>query len=329
MNRLKFPSIFICIVAVTVLLFSCGGGSGDDNSSGNQDVTNNINIATDCIFVGAFESVLGFLELDDLTSDPTEELSVNVEIVAILEDTLDIEAIVYDFIDTGSFPDPGRLLAADRDVLLELSTSSSDSRLIGVFGVIEFPDQSAVNIDDVDGLAYDPNNNIFYGSNRLEGLDYIFTFEIDDSGNESVIDNVQLLAVMPGNIQCGNVACSDIDDLAFDSLNNRLLGIINGGVESDNLLVEINTDDGSFEEIGVIYTENCSVPVQDIEGLGVTLNGRIFATSGIFGNFTNDFFELAIDDDSAPARVCATWIIALESFSADNESLDCSIDTSL
>ena len=330
MKRISFQELFFYIVAITVFVASCGGGSGDDNNSDNSNNvgnTNNINEETDCIYVGAFESVLSFIELTGLTSSPPEELIAEEVEVGELEDTFDIEAIVYDFIENGSFPDPGRLFAADRDVLLELNTSNSDSELIGVFGIIEFPDQSAVNINNVDGLAYDPNNNIFYGSNRLPGLDYVFTFNIDDSGNESVIDNEQLLSVMPGNISCGNSSCTDIDDLAFDTQNNRLLGVLNRDIESNNLLTEINTDDGSFEEIGVIYTDDCNVPLQDIEGIGVTLNGRIFATTGLFGNEPNGFYELVIDDSESPVKVCAIRII--DTSFLDAESLDCSLDTTL
>ena len=330
MKKIIIPVLSIIFFSVSMVLYSCGGGSSE-NSSGNQNpdsgVTNNINVETDCIFIGAFESILGFIELSDLTSSSAEELDANVNLVGVLEDTFDIEAIVYDFVNTGSFADPGRLFAADEDILLEINTSSPNSVFVGVFGTVVLPGPIVKNINSVDGLAYDPNNDIYYGSNRELGLDYTFSFNLIEDGNDTLIDNVGLLSVMPGNISCGSGLCNDIDDLAYDTINEKLLAVINRNGVSNNILVEIDTDTGDFEEIGTIFFDGCSTPLQDIEGLGVTLNGRMFVTTGVEGNSRNDFFEIEIDNTFVPQRVCATRILELEN--SDTEGLDCSIDASL
>ncbi|MGI9533428.1 MAG: hypothetical protein ACR2NW_00620 [Thermodesulfobacteriota bacterium] len=325
MNRKIFLIFLMGLLSVGLLISSCSG-SGDSNTGNQSTNENNINADTDCVYVGAFESVLSFLELNDLTSSSPEELTANETEVGVLESTFDIEAIVYDFIDNGSFPDPGRLFAADKDVLLEVNTSNADTKLIDVFGTIELPGSAVENIDNVDGLAYDPNNNIFYGSNRDLGLDYIFSFTLTDVGNETMIENVEFLSFMPGDILCGSGFCNDIDDLAFDLNGDRLLAIINSN-DVINVLVEVDTTDGTMKVIGTIFIDDCSTPLEDIEGLGVTLNGRIFASTGISGNSRNDFFELEIDNSTSPVKVCATRI--LELLNVDAESLDCSIDSSL
>ena len=327
MNRKIFPIFLLFIFSICFLIFSCNSGS-DDSGSQNPDPnnTNNLNADTDCIYVGAFESVLALLEINDLTLNTPEDLTINEVEVGVLEEASDVEGIVYDFTENGSFPDPGRLLAADNEALLEVSTSNAETIMVDAFGTVEIPGPITDTIDNVDGLAFDPNENLFYGSQRDIDLDYIFTFTLDDTGNDTKIDNVELLSVMPGDILCGSDICVDIDDLAYDFVGNRLLAVINRD-DVINLLVEVDTTDGSMEVVGTIFLDDCVTPLEDIEGLGITLNGRIFATTGLFGNMPNGFFELEIDDSTVPVKVCATRLLDLSNL--DAESLDCSVDTSL
>ena len=325
----RYILLFLLIILPTGLfLASCGGGSGDDSTgteNSNSGNETNINPETDCVYVGAFESVLSFLELSDLSVNTPEDLIAEERVVGVLDGASDVEAIVYDFLDNGSFPDTGRLFVADNDFLLEVDSSNAEAKMVDMFGILSVPGTGPENIDNVDGLAFDPNNNLFYGSERTDGLDFIFSFNLT-GGSDAMIENLELLSVMPGDISCGTGFCNDVDDLAFDVTTEMLLAIFNRN-DVTNVLVEIDVTDGSATEIGTIFVDNCSTQLEDIEGLGVTLNGRIFASTGFFGNNPNAFFELEIDDSVSPVRVCATRIVGLENM--DAESLDCSIDSTL
>lgn len=142
-----------------------------------------------------------------------------------------------------------------------------------------------VDLDDVDGLSFDPVNDELWGAHREDGqFDYIFkisrttgTFVADAFG--SGVDYLQL---------SGSGIYNDLDDLAFNPDNGVLYAVNNsdGGLTQ---LITINTSTG----VGTVVA---SLGTDDIEGQGFSNDGYFYATSGndAYGTTDDVFWRINI-----------------------------------
>lgn len=143
------------------------------------------------------------------------------------------------------------------------------------------------NINDVDGLTYDPYLDIFWGSHRKTGSTTPdFLIQIDPITGQHIpdafgpgVDYVLLDEVYDTEI---NETVYDIDDIALDPQTGLLYGIANQGGEGgmlviyDKLTGDVNTVVGSFDGI------------DDMEGLGFFSDGSLFGSTGDNGPDNDD-----------------------------------------
>jgi hypothetical protein len=122
---------------------------------------------------------------------------------------------------------------------------------------------------DVDGLAYDPINDILYGVERRSGNnDLLITI---DRGTGNLINGFfgnarEFLEITGTGIQ------ADVDDIAFDPNTGQLLAV--------NSVSGTNTRYISINPITAVGTVVSIVGVGDFEGLGYYNTGELYGTTG-------------------------------------------------
>ncbi|MGH2784342.1 MAG: hypothetical protein ACRDJ1_03715 [Actinomycetota bacterium] len=176
--------------------------------------------------------------------------------------TFNIEASTFD-------PGTEDLYAVDADQLgrLNLATGvfspkpSSLGSGSGPAGTIAF--------SDVDSITFDPNTGVLFGGARVLGEDPDVLFQIDPATGAHVDDafgpGVDYVQVKP----LENL--SRLDDLAMD-FDGTLYAISNIGGHEDHL-VTIDPETGALTDVG-------ATNVNDMEGLSIVPDGRLFGTTG-------------------------------------------------
>jgi hypothetical protein len=181
-----------------------------------------------------------------------------------------IEAIAFQ-------PGTGTLYAADAGQLgtLNLSTGAftpSPSPIGTGSGA-----KGAVELDNVDGLTFDPATGVLYGSQRqAEKGEPDLLIQIDPATGAHVPaafgPGVDYVVIDPVTGPDGPL--TDIDDLAF--VDGVLFAVANEGGDDDRL-VRIDPATGDTTDVGPIGFE-------DVEGLGVGLDGGLLGTVGKDGD---------------------------------------------
>jgi uncharacterized repeat protein (TIGR01451 family) len=181
-----------------------------------------------------------------------------------------IEAIAWD-------SENSVLYGADAGQLGILSQSDGSWTPIGSgFGTAN-GSLGAVNLSDVDGMAFDANAgaNVMYGVHEGVGQDVIFqinlatgTFISGAFGGEDYIP----LTVINGN----NIT----DDIAIDPTTGQMYAAVNNGGSTDRL-IRIDKTNGGATDIALIS-------INDTEGLGSDPSGQLWGTSGTL----NTVFEI-------------------------------------
>ena len=127
----------------------------------------------------------------------------------------DIEAIAYR-------PRTDQLFAADADTLGLLDTATGAfTPVAGTFGTCTLPGGATVAVTDVDGLSFDPFNDVLWAANRTGGGPDVL-LQIDPGTGLVVTSGTGL----PGGASCVEIAgaSDDIDDIAIDPLSGVLYG---------------------------------------------------------------------------------------------------------
>jgi len=156
-------------------------------------------------------------------------------------------------------------------------------------------DYGAIVLDDVDGLTYDPINMILYGSHRINSGDICnpiantndLLFQIDVStgkfipgamldANGAPADYAVVEETVDGTaLGCctvGGGVVYDVDDIAYNPYTGELYAIQNQ--DGPGTITILNPVDGTVET--TIFDLND----KDIEGLGFTYLGELYATGG-------------------------------------------------
>lgn len=186
-----------------------------------------------------------------------------------------IEAIATD-------PLTNTIYAVDGDMFGTVDPQTGQFLGIGKPG-IAIGDKGRILLDDIDGLTYYLNEKIMYASYRIPGTgpgtnDLLFQIDVatgnfipgamlDNSGNAAdyaVIEDVlDLTFASP---------VYDVDDIAINPYTGKLFAIQNQ--DGPSTITEIDPLTGRV--IQVVF----DIPDDDVEGLGFTYFGELYATTG-------------------------------------------------
>ena len=241
-----------------------------------------------------------FADLDDRTIG----LAQNFASEFVIGQTAfpDIEAVEFD-------PRSGKLYGADADTWVEIDVTNGTGTKIG-----EFDDRASLPngvrgllpLEDVDGLARDPVNDVWYAAARIDdgnscNTDVLFLVDettglyvqgaFPDHNNDGQPDDYLELK-LPAAEACYGYA----DDLGFNPYTGRLYGVFNGsGSNSYHLRTFVMLIDpltGQCTSQGEIFFDDGSGstrPLADVEGFTYTLDGRVLATTG--NSSSNDILD--------------------------------------
>jgi len=183
-----------------------------------------------------------------------------------------IEAIATDPINDIIYAvDGGQLGTLDTNTGAFLSIGEGVGSGNGQIGIILF--------DDIDGLSYDPNNKILWASQRMPGSgpgtnDLILKIDQATGAfipNEFINgDDYAVVQEAFDGTFAGDVY--DVDDIAYNPYTGILYAIQNQ--DGPGLITELNQFDGSVEQVIIDF------PDDDVEGLGISFLGELYATTG-------------------------------------------------
>lgn len=176
--------------------------------------------------------------------------------------TFGIEAIAFQ-------PGTGILFAADGGVLGTLDTTTGRFTKIGDIGT-GTGSEGKVELDDVDGLAFDPGTGFLYGTRRRSSADLLFRIDPLTGGLVAGGIGGADYAVVP-EVE----GLSDIDDIAIDPGDGEMYAVANEDGRDDRL-VHIDKLTGSSSDIG-------SLGIEDVEGLGFA-GDQLMGTTGQAGD---------------------------------------------
>jgi len=163
------------------------------------------------------------------------------------------------------------LFGADADQLgtLDLSTGAF-TPLPNTFGVANGA-LGPIDIDDVDGLAFDPADGTLFGSNRRRRPTEDVLIKIDPATGLVVANG---FGPGVGYVLIPKVvdALPDIDDISVDPIDGQMYAISNSGGAGDRL-VKIDKTTGATTDVGPLG-------VNDMEGLTFDTMGNIMGTTG-------------------------------------------------
>jgi len=221
--------------------------------------------------------------------------------------TAHIEAIAFD-------PESSALYAADSGQLGVLDLiNAAFIPLANPFGA-GVGSEGHVVFDDVDGLTFDTLNNTLYGTQRHPNQKDLL-FKINPITGERIADafglGVDYLVITGPSFD----EIHNVDDLASDPTTGQLYASINIHGQQEHLVV-IDKNTGISTVMGLIQRPNGS-EVHDIEGLGFSVDGNLYGSTGNVENNTQSSLYL-IDKVTASATEVGVFTAH-----RDYEGLDC------
>lgn len=215
-----------------------------------------------------------------------------------------IEAIAFD-------PVNHMMYAADGGTFGTIDAQTALFKPIGEVGIGN-GEAGLIDLNDVDGLTYDPINQIMYATHRVGGYgpgtnDLLFQIDVASGqvvrgamldSNNNPVD----YAVIPDvfdNSGIGEVY--DVADIAYNSYRGWLFAIHNHD-GCDAIVSELNMRTGQIEAI--IY----DTPDADLGGLGFTYLGELYATSGKNGSTQRNSNTFIFIDLYAGSTTTLTFI---------------------
>ncbi len=242
------------------------------------------------------------------------------------------EAIEFD-------PTTGKLYGAAAHELYEIDRETGAITLMGEFSPASAAAPTgtlgAISFSDVDGLARDTINDIWYGVARIDddvasGLpDLLFQFDPSTGryvpgafGGDDYIE-----------IQKVNSDLHLIDDLTFDPLSATLLGVANGNGAHNfsTTIVEIDTATGGTTDLGQVVFDpdgagsNPAESLGDVEGLALTLDGAVLVITGDSGNYPETVFALEGVGSGAPVVATKLGELGFGGLYIDYEAITCTV----
>ncbi len=178
-----------------------------------------------------------------------------------------------------------------------------------------------INISDIDGMTYDPYQNIFWASSRRNGgTDHDVTVQIDPITGAYIPNafgpNIDYI-VMEEAFDAGiGQLVYDIDDIALDPQTNELYGIANQGGNGGSLVI-YNKTDGTIKQVVGTFGG-----IDDMEALGFFSDGSLFGSTGNNGpdpNDSNKYYRL----DKSNGNVIENFDIDPTGVQVDFEACDC------
>ncbi|MCX6044424.1 MAG: carboxypeptidase regulatory-like domain-containing protein, partial [Chloroflexi bacterium] len=149
-----------------------------------------------------------------------------------------------------------------------------------------------VKFNDLDGLAYDPSENVIYASHRVDNSnDLLLKIDVVTGAriaNAFGAGKDYLIVPAPS----GHPTWQNVDDLSFDPTTGKLYATLNDSGEG-GLLVILNKATAALTEIGTYNDLNEPGNfVDDIEGISFFNDGNLFASTGNNGPDKKDINKL-------------------------------------
>ena len=220
--------------------------------------------------------------------------------------TMHIEAVAFN-------PESSGLYAADEDQLGVLDlVNGTFVALSNKFGSGQGSEGTVV-FDDVDGLTFDMDSNVLYGTQRdIQQKDILF--KINPVTGERIAnafgEGIDYVVISGPELD----VVHNVDDIASDPTTGQLYASVNIHGQQGYLVV-INTTTGIATPVGSIQTADGET-VRDIEGLGFAANGELYGSTGNKNSSQSYLYQL----DKATAS--ATLVGPFDS-NRDFEALDC------
>ncbi len=177
-------------------------------------------------------------------------------------------------------------------------------------GVLSGGSIGTADLNDVDGMAYDPINDILYGVHRRTSAPDLL-FAIDRGAGTFIADhfgtNEDFVKIIGTRVKV------DVDDIAFNPYTGQLLGINGQGNGDSTRYISIDPATGTATVLSY-------VGVGDFEGLGYYNTGELYGTTGIVdaaGYHDNTIYQ--IDRNTG----AGTRLDSLYSGAIDVEACDC------
>lgn len=173
-----------------------------------------------------------------------------------------IEAIAFQ-------PATGALFAADAGVLGTLDLDTGRFTELGEVGTGS-GELGRVELDDIDGLTFDPATGFLYGTARRSGEDLLLRL---DPATGAVVEGA--VGGADYGVVAGVEGLRDIDDIAIDPSDGQMYAVANDDGRDDRL-VRIDKATGAATDIGPMQAE-------DVEGLGFAGDQLIGTTGKVHG----------------------------------------------
>ena len=165
-------------------------------------------------------------------------------------------------------PSTNKLYAADADVFGEINIATGVFTQIGLFGTGNGA-QGSVDFVDVDGLAWDPFEQVMYASVRRDGGPDDLLIQVDITTGQHIpgaFNGNDYVVVEKIN------GLDDIDDIAISTFDRKMYAIQNEDGQ-DSRLIQIDMQTGATTDIG-------DLDVPNVEGLGFHPDGRLLGVNG-------------------------------------------------
>ncbi len=212
-----------------------------------------------------------------------------------------IEAIATD-------PITGIIYATDDGIFGTIDATTALFTPIGEIGS-GIGEAGLIELDDVDGLTFDPVNQIMYGTHRVGGFgpgtnDLLFQIDVAtgklipgamiDSRTGNPVDYAIIPEVFDSTFKRGEkFDLYDVDDIAYNSYTGQLFAMQNQ--DGPGILTELDPTSGDV--VSIIY----DVPDDDMEGIGFTYLGELYGTTGDNGSTqlnSNTFIHIDLQASS-------------------------------
>jgi hypothetical protein len=219
----------------------------------------------------------------------------------------DIEAMAVDVFRNVIYAANGGTIGTINPVTGTFTALGAVGNIRGTFGTL------AVN--DVDGLTVNPFTTAIYGSLRRGGADVFFRINPTTGG------------VVPDNFGAGidyvpltgTGVGGDIDDFMIDPFTGIMYGANSDGGTFNSQLVIINYNTGATTVVGSFDGTGMNRNM-DIEGIGSSDCGAIYATSGNSGSGTVNNRLYSVNKMTGAATVITSGVF---SSGGDFEASDC------
>ena len=244
-------------------------GSGDSWSNPNGTGGNMVMAISNidfCMNEGDLSQAFCYIEADNDgrpgSQDGISKLTATFSEVALgLSGTDHIEGLTF-------VPSTNTLYASDADAFGSINTTTGAFTLIGYFGSGNGA-QGSIDFDDVDGLAWDPFEQIMYASVRRDNGPDDLLIQVDVATGQHVPgafggDDYVVVEKING--------LDDIDDIAISTDNGQMYAIQNEDGQ-DSRLILIDKATGATTDFG-------DLDVPNVEGLGFYPDGRLLGVNG-------------------------------------------------